>query len=69
MNDDVRARARAQHFGPEMLQVIGRAVARLDEEILEARNMKAAEIAGLLGNIREPLKAVHDRATVLDGED
>lgn len=68
MSDDVRARARAQFYGPEMLQVIARAVARLDEEISEARAMEAGEAARLLRSLREPLAEVLERVTAEDDE-
>ena len=68
MSDEVRQRARAQYFGPEMLQVITRAIARLDEEIREPRAMEAAELAALLRNVREPLGAIHHRVTAEDDD-
>jgi hypothetical protein len=68
MSDDVRQRARAQYFGPEMLRVIARSVSRLDEEIREARGMEVADVAALLRNIQEPLSAIHDRVTAEDDD-
>lgn len=66
MPNGVRARARAQFYGPEMLAVIRDVVARLEREIAGARRLDAEELAALLESIREPLATMRDRATTDD---
>jgi hypothetical protein len=61
--EETRARARAQYFGPEMLEVIGRTVARLEEEIAEARAIEPDALRQLLGSILAPLREIRERAT------
>ena len=61
MNDETRARARQQYFGPEMLDVIRQSMLRIDEEIRSARSMDAAEVTALLLGLAEPLREIRDR--------
>lgn len=62
MNDKTRARARAQYFGPEMLQVIAETVGRIEDEIRDARSMSGSEVTALLLSIAEPLRDIRNRA-------
>lgn len=66
MNDETRARARAQYFGPEMLDVIRQTMSRIDEEIRSARSMEAAEVTALLLGFAEPLREIRDRVETED---
>ena len=66
--NETRARARAQYFGPDMLEVITRAVARIEEQAAEARDMSAREVRALLLSIAAPLREIRESATARGGE-
>ena len=61
MNDETRARARAQYFGPEMLAVISTTVERMEEEIRAAKPMSESEVTALLLSVSAPLREILDR--------
>ena len=66
MNDETRARARAQYFGPEMLDAIASTVDRIEREIRSAKPMDDGEITALLLSIAEPLREIRDRVLLSD---
>jgi hypothetical protein len=66
MNDETRARARAQYFGPEMLNVISKTVERIENEIREAKALSDSEVTALLLSLAEPLREVRDKVEIRD---
>ena len=58
--DELQARARAQHYGPQMLGTIGEAISRIEYEIATARAMNRAEVTALLLDILAPLRELLD---------
>ena len=66
MSYETRARARAEYFGPEMLDVIGTVVQLIDAEIRKARDMSGAEVMALLLALRDPLAKVRADATLVE---
>ena len=61
MNEDMRARARAQYFGPEMLRVIDQSVGQIEGEIRASRAMKSGEVMALLLTLLEPLRDIREQ--------
>lgn len=61
MNDETRARARAQYYGPEMLDVISATVDRIEDEIRSAKPLDDGEVTAMLLSIAEPLREIRDR--------
>lgn len=66
MNDATRARARAQHYGPEMYRVIDEVITLVEGEIVSARKLSRVQVTNLLLTILEPLSDIRDR--VAEGE-
>ncbi len=66
MNDETRARARAQYFGPEMLNVISTTVQRIEDEIRSAKALSDSEVTALLLSLAEPLREVRDKVEIRD---
>lgn len=68
MSDGMRARERAQNFGPEMLRAIDQSVGRIEEEIRAARAMKSGEVMALLLTILEPLRDIREQVHGSDAD-